>query len=894
MPPPSPVGVDSQIGPYRLLQRLGSGGMGEVWRGRDDRLQRDVAIKILRFTGSPSVQAVSRFHQEARAIAALSHPNVLSVFDVGEADGHHYMATEILDGVTLAQRIGGAPLPVVLAVDIAVQITRGLEAAHSRGIVHRDLKPANVFLTRAGHVKVLDFGLAQLSSGPAELGEATVDWGSDVNSDVIALKAGPATATGTILGTVGYMSPEQARGEPADARSDLFALGVVLYEMLTGVRPFVGTSAVETLHATLVNDPPELGRRGARVGPTLDRLVRRCLEKDPAARFQSASDLSFALQALPLTEEVPRVPPAPHARWRPPRHTLSVVVGLGLLGAGVAVGRSAYPPLPEIEVEQVTFRSGAVDGARFTPDGHSVVLSARWDGAPPRVEILREGARESSVIDGAVGQLVAVSTTDIYVLEDTHLADTAEVGRLARIPLAGGPSRVLAERAYAMDFGGINLGGKGRDGIDRSGSAVNLNPSDGSALVVTPRGLERPLGTLLTDGGRPIAARASPDGAWVAWIDRARSGAVALMELKTGQSRHVILPHSASGIAWHPITGALWASSPDTLGSTSIWAISPEDGARRLVRRSEGQQQLHDLSAEGEALIEVNTIRRETFAQTPGAEGLVRLGWLAWTAVAGLSADRTTVLLNDWPAVYLRNIDGSPPVRIAEGWALDLSPDGAWALVTPTIGAPRLLAVPTGAGSPRVVLGEEFTVIGAAFFHAGGTRVSALARRGDERERIWDVAFDGGGLEGGGLQGGGLEGAGLEGGEPVALTEPGTDLFYGQRAWSPDGRTLATTQTLVTVGAGSRPIVGLAPEDAILRWTADGRGLWVMRREGIPAELSILDPDSGARTPMGVLDVADRDGVRRVDIAMVSDDGSTRVWTADRESSTLYIVSGLR
>jgi TolB-like protein len=271
----------SRLGAYEIISLLGAGGMGVVYRARDTRLNRDVALKVLPAGAAADAKLRDRFDREARAVAALSHPNILAIHDVGVHDGTPYAACELLDGRTLADHIAGTPLPLRTAIDFAAQIGRGLAAAHERNIVHRDLKPANVFVTRDGQVKILDFGLA---TEPITAAGAT------------AATRAANTDRGVILGTVGYMSPEQARGSIADARSDIFSFGCVLYEMVTGQQPFRRASAIETLHAILTDPVPDLMTSGRPFPVALDRLVIRCLEKDPAARFQTARDLVFALE----------------------------------------------------------------------------------------------------------------------------------------------------------------------------------------------------------------------------------------------------------------------------------------------------------------------------------------------------------------------------------------------------------------------------------------------------------------------------------------------------------------------------------------------------------------------------------------------------------------------
>ncbi|MFY9549673.1 MAG: protein kinase [Thermoanaerobaculia bacterium] len=325
------LSAGTRLGPYEILSPLGAGGMGEVYRARDTRLQREVAVKVLPSSFSGDLDRLRRFEQEARAASALNHPNILTVLDVGELAGAPFVVSELLEGVTLREALEGSPLPVRKAVDYGVQIAQGLAAAHEKGIVHRDLKPENLFVTNDGRVKILDFGLAKLVPRQADV-EST---------NAPTLTAG--TEPGVVMGTVGYMSPEQVRGGSADQRSDIFAFGTVLHEMLTGVRAFRGASAVEAMNAILKEEPAEASRSRAEVTPALDRIVRRCLEKSPSERFQSARDLAFALTETASTSAIPGV--AAPAAARRKRAVPALVWLVAALAVGLGVVLAVRPAL---------------------------------------------------------------------------------------------------------------------------------------------------------------------------------------------------------------------------------------------------------------------------------------------------------------------------------------------------------------------------------------------------------------------------------------------------------------------------------------------------------------------------------------------------------------------
>src|SRR2546421_5898408 len=280
------LSVGTKLGPYEIAVPVGAGGMGEVYRARDTRLGRDVAVKVLPSSYSDDKERLQRFEQEACAASALNHPNILIVHDIGTHDGSPYIVSELLEGETMCQRMSGGALAQRRVTDYASQIAHGLAAAHEKGIVHRDLKPDNLFITKDGRVKILDFGIAKLTQADSRQSQTDIPT-RRVDTD-----------PGVVMGTVGYMSPEQVKGRPVDHRSDIFSFGAILYEMLSGRRAFHGESAADTMSAILKEDPPDLSGTNQNVSPALQRLVNHCLEKNPEERFHSASDLAFALEAL--------------------------------------------------------------------------------------------------------------------------------------------------------------------------------------------------------------------------------------------------------------------------------------------------------------------------------------------------------------------------------------------------------------------------------------------------------------------------------------------------------------------------------------------------------------------------------------------------------------------
>jgi Tol biopolymer transport system component len=375
------LSAGSRLGPYEIVAPIGAGGMGEVYRARDARLHREVAVKVLPGSFSQDPDRLRRFEQEARAASALNHPGILTIHDFGEHEGSPYVVSELLEGENLRERTAGAPLSVRKALDYAAQIARGLAAAHERGIVHRDLKPENLFVTRDGRVKILDFGLAKLTE-PERTGMPLTEAPTEARG----------TEPGVVMGTLGYMSPEQVRGQPADHRSDIFSFGAVLYEMLSGKRAFAGGSAADTMSAILREDPPELRTAEPSLSPALDRIVRRCLEKEPQHRFHSADDLAFALESVTgmsgALARPPEIPAAavPAGKRRPAlvRTGAAALLVVALAAAAVwlagyrlirsrADGRAATGAIAGATFQPLTTQSGVELFPAISPDGKTVV-----------------------------------------------------------------------------------------------------------------------------------------------------------------------------------------------------------------------------------------------------------------------------------------------------------------------------------------------------------------------------------------------------------------------------------------------------------------------------------------------------------------------------------------
>ena len=569
--------------------------MGEVYRARDDRLGRDVAVKILPAAFSHDEERFRRFQQEARAAGQLNHPNIMTVYDVGEHDGSPYLVCELLDGETLRERLEGRPLAARKVVEYAAQIAHGLAAAHDRGIVHRDLKPENVFVTKTGHVKILDFGLAKLVPGfPA--GEAGV--------------TGEATQAGVVLGTPSYMAPEQARGAPADHRSDIFSLGAILYEMLSGLHPFRRGTVADTMSAILRDEPHELPADLA-VPAALDRVVRHCLEKEPAARFQSARDLAFALEVPssgpypPTTEITPR-----SARSR----SLRVALGLVALASAGAIGallgsRAATPrPRDDVRVNRLTDAAGLEEFPAISPDGRSVAFTAAAEGKRHIFVRLIAGGSPLQITRGGVDHQFPRWSPDSSAIVYFSPAAPGEMrGTLWEVSALGGAPRRIADSLG----GGTDVGADGRLAFFRLVEGrlqLVTAPRDASSFDVVA---QFPAVTYY------FSPRWSPDGQWIAYQrgDGIRFD-VFVVAARGGEPRQLTHDNSIiSGLAWTPDgSGIVYSSSSsDTmpyLPTMRLRHVRVTDGQVRWVTSGEASYIYPDVARSG--AIAVSRMRLES------------------------------------------------------------------------------------------------------------------------------------------------------------------------------------------------------------------------------------------------------------------------------------------
>src|SRR6266508_3895523 len=457
------VSAGSKLGPYEVLAPLGAGGMGEVYRAKDARLGRDVALKVLPTDVGRDADRRSRFEQEARAASALAHPNIVTVYDVGESDSTVWIAMELVEGRTVRDLLASGPLPARRALEIGTQVAEGLAAAHAAGIVHRDLKPENLILSRDGYVKILDFGLAKLTSerplDAAGREQAAASGYPMVGLNQTAISTVLGTEPGIVMGTVGYMSPEQAAGQPLDFRSDQFSFGSILYEMATGQRAFQRKTGVETLAAILREEPKAIAEVNPTIPAPLRWTIERCLAKEPDERYASTKDLARDLKSvrdhLAETSAATLTAAAParsRRGWVLPA-AAALVLG-AVLGAAVLRKLGGAEPASQPAFRQVTFRRGTVYGARFAPDGRTIVYSAAWDGKPAELYATQADSPESRPLGLPSATLVGVSSSSelAVLLRRRFLLGFESAGTLARVPLNGGAPRELADDVTDADW----------------------------------------------------------------------------------------------------------------------------------------------------------------------------------------------------------------------------------------------------------------------------------------------------------------------------------------------------------------------------------------------------------------------------------------------------------
>ena len=847
--------IGRNLSQYRVTASIGAGGMGEVYRASDSRLGRDVAIKVLPAAMASDPDRRQRFEKEARAASALNHPNILTVYDIGESDGTTFIAMELVEGKTLRELMAsGDPVPMKRLLDVAVQTADGLAKAHSAGIVHRDLKPENLMLSKDGFVKILDFGLAKLTE--------------TVSEDVTGLPTVVgATQPGTVMGTAGYMSPEQASGHTVDFRSDQFTLGTILYEMATGRRAFQRKTGAETLVAIIREEPDPLGHLAPSAPAPVRWIVERLLAKDPEERYASTKDLARDLKSvrdhLSETSASGGLQAAEPAKLRrrgwalPAAAALAVGIAAGILSQRLTAGKPGAP----LKIAQLTYARGAIASARFTPDSQTIVYSAAWEGLPLDIFTTRPGSSESRSLGLKGAAVLGISSTgELAVSLNRHFLFGFEaVGTLARVPLEGGAPREILEDVEAADW-------------SPDGKSLAVARQVGNRIRI-----DYPIGKVLYDApGWVTDVRISPDGSLLAFIDHVQrgdnDGQVKVID-RSGKTR-LDGPFALGGLAWSPRGDEVWSGGREGVQATTL------SGRSRPVWSAPGGS-IQDIARDGRALCLVNSARREIVGLSAGDKEERNLTWLNWSFPKGISPDGRTVLFEEQNIVpittYLRTLDGAPAVRMGEGASYGFSPDGRWVLALKDPRNGQFTLLPTGAGEPRPLAASGINCVGATWF-PDGRRILISGNEPGRGPRLFvqDVA----------------------GGKARAITPEGVSFLFD--AASPDGKTIVARGTEGKIDIYSvtpdepRVVPGLDRADIPLRWTADGGSIFVYRPSAPPLRVEKVDVKTGQRTLWKEIRPPDPSGVVQVGPIQISKDEKSYVYSYRRALAELYLATGLR
>ena len=858
--------VGKQFGHYQVLSLLGAGGMGSVYLARDARLGRQVALKVLPPHLLHDAEHVRRFEQEARATSALNHPNILTVYDVGLHDGNPYLVTELLEGAELRAQLPpgskASPLPVRKAIDYARQIAAGLAAAHEKGIIHRDLKPENLFVTKDGRVKILDFGLAKLQP-PRNV---------SASEDLATQKQ--ITSPGALMGTVAYMSPEQVRGQELEPRSDIFSFGLILFEMLNGKRAFTGDSQVEVMHSILKADLPEPSATNSMISAALDKIVRRCLEKQPERRFHSAHDLGFALEALSSssishlstgTEFSISVPAKSATRANSER----IAWGLVVTFAAIAIGGLFYAwqqrgsHNEQRAFRQLNFRREAIFQAAFAPDGETVVYSAATEGNTPEIFTVHPEFPAPQPLGTRGMHLLAVSSKgELAILVDaTYVRHRVFSGTLARMPLVGGAPREILE--------GVRQAAWSPDGSQL-------------AIIREVEGkdrLEYPIGKVLYEvRGNLSDLRISPNGERIAFFEHPQKGddrgSVNIIDLDGEKTMLTDGYWSERGLAWSPDSKEVLFSASLSGGNYMIFAATL-DGSRRIVDQSPGGLVLQDVASDGRWLATRIDFRYTAMVHTAGTHDDRDLSWLRTSHSKVLSQDGQTLLFAETSignnyAVCLRKTDGSPIVRLGEGMPTDLSPDGKWVLAIIPSKPPQLTIYPTGAGETRQIDRANIETYASAQWFRDGKRILIGGNEPGEGARYFVQD--------------------LSGGEPQPITPEGTR----DGRLSPDGKLIlargAGRKYIVYPADGGEPrsVPWLTDADAVFQWGADSRSVFAYRGSAIPCRVEQINLETGRRELFTEMAPANRTGLLYVRPTFIADNQQSYAYTTYQQVSTLF------
>jgi eukaryotic-like serine/threonine-protein kinase len=879
--------IGQTISHYRIIEKLGGGGMGVVYKAEDTRLHRFVALKFLPEDVAKDAQALARFRREAQAASALNHPNICTIYDIGEQDSQAFIAMEFLDGVTLKHKVENRPLRTEEFLELSIQIADALDAAHSRGIVHRDIKPANIFVTSREQAKILDFGLAKLNSSrslTASMAGSTV---ADVQEQL--------TSPGSTVGTVAYMSPEQARGEELDARTDLFSFGAVMYEMCTGKVAFAGGTSAVIFEAILNRVPIPPPQLNPALPPDLNRIISRALQKERDLRYQTAAEMRAELKLLKRDFDSSRaalaqgsssavssaatpviaVARAADVAAKPRSMRAIALTGCVALVLGAAAGwflRGRLVPVTEPSYHQLTFRRGTIRSAYFTPNGQSVVYGASWEGTPIDVFMTSPESPQSRSLSLENAALLAISSSGEMAvsINSGPSGPYNQVGTLARVPLNGGAPRPVLENVEWADW----------------------SPDGNNLAIVRDVGgrnqLEFPIGKVLyRTSGWISHPRISHKGDRVAFLDHLLpgddEGSVKVVDLNGNVKTLASDFQTAQGLAWSPDGSEIWFTATDLGLKRSIYAVTLS-GHSRLIARVPGTLVLEDIWQDGRILLSKDAWRRELTGLVAGEPRERDLSWLDYSYPSDLSPDGKVLLFTEAGegggptySVYQRKIGEMSAVRLGDGMGLSMSPDQQWVIVSNISAPAQLILLPTGPGEARPLTHDSINHSRARWL-PDGKRFLFSGKEPNHAARIYrQDSFDA---------------------KPVPISPEGIDPLV--MVLSPDG------QQVIGVGADDkayffsvaggepRPVNGIQPGEQPIEWSADGKSIYIYKPGDLPAKVYRLDLASGQRTLWKELIPSDSAGVSRLGPILITPDGRTCLYGYHRILSDLYLVEGLK
>jgi Tol biopolymer transport system component len=854
------ISAGTRLGPYEVLSPLGAGGMGEVYRARDTRLAREVAIKVLPVEVAADTSRLKRFEREARSASALNHPNIVTIYEIGSSDSISWIAMERVEGKTLRELLFAGAVPIRRLLPIAAQIADGLAKAHEAGIVHRDLKPENVMVTKDGLVKILDFGLAKLT---------TTGSGSDQGSQ---LPTETGTSPGMVLGTVGYMSPEQAGAQPADFRSDQFSFGSILYEIATGKRAFQKGTAVDTLSAILHEEPKPIVEINPEAPAPLRWIVERCLQKEPDGRYVSTKDLAREVATVrdhvseaTLSGTAAAVGVGKGIRVRAPVLGLAAAAAIAL---GVLVGRPLWKTRfsSQPTLRQITFRRAGINQARFGPDGHTIIYSVNTDG-PGELYTVQPGNPEPRSLGLPPANILSVSPSG-------ELAMLVGGGTLATVSLAGGAPRELMEKVASASWAS-----------DGKTLAV-VHETDGRSQIEYPPGK-----VLYQPSGKVSFVRFSPGHDRLLVLEfgaTADSKTLTVLDL-SGKSRKVAsVPYEAT---WSPRGDEIWFNEIEG-GTTSIYAVTLS-AKRRFLGSFSGDFTLQDVSRDGRVILERDSFDYEMVGRPVGQPAERNLSWLDGSVPVDLSPDGSLLLFSEVAmgggaakAIYKRGTDSSPAVRLGEGNSLALSPDRKWVLAAHD--PSRLVLIPTGAGQSRELPLHGILLVGAlpgpyfvgkgAHFFPDGRRILIRAIDADQRIRLHVLD--------------------TETGKTDAVTPEG---IHGQAPFllSPDGDTFLCMrnggwEVYELAGGTARKVSDLSPGGMPVQWCTGSRSIFVVEKNMEFVRVFRLDLATRRREPWRDLAMPGLDTRSAAIVVIPTPDGKSYVYGYHKLTSDLFIAEGLK